>query len=148
MPALGGIKKRVVVDVAVGWWFFGSPVTLSPDGKLVAFLRDSKAMSETKLMVASEDGSGERQLAVRKWPNGFEGAVAWSPDGKAIATAVDNTDVRGKYTSLVEVSVQGGTERSLTSKRWNWIADLVWTPDGRWPQAPGGRVASHTYLFA
>jgi Tol biopolymer transport system component len=83
------------------------------------------------LMIANEDGSGERQLAVRKWPNGFEGSVAWSPDGKAIATAVDNTDTRGKYASLVEVPVQGGTEHPVTSKHWNWIVDLVWAPDGR-----------------
>ena len=132
MPVLGGIKKKLVVDVAVGWWFFGTPVTLSPDGKQVAFLRDSKATSETKLMVANEeDGSAERQLVVRKWPNGFEGAVAWSPDGKAITADVEDTDAHGKYASLIDVSVRGGIERRLTSKRWVWIADLAWAPDGR-----------------
>jgi hypothetical protein len=66
IPVLGGTKKRLIVNA--------DPVTLSPDGKRVAFLRDSKATSETALMVANEDGSGEKQLAVRKWPNGFE---AW-----------------------------------------------------------------------
>ena len=131
MPVLGGTKRRVVVDVAVGWWYFGNPVTLSPDGKRLAFLRDSKAIKETMLMIVNEDGSGERQLAVRKWPNSFEGTVAWSPDGKSIATAVDNTEARVKYASLVEVPVQGGLERPITQKRWAWIADLVWVSDGR-----------------
>ena len=106
-------------------------MTLSPDGKRVAFLRDSKAMNQTALMVANEDGSGEKQLAVRKSPNGFFGVVAWSPNGKTIAVAVDNTEAGVKYRSLVEVPVQGGAERPLTQKRWRWVADLAWVPDGR-----------------
>lgn len=131
IPVLAGIKEKLVSDIAVGWWFFGKPVTLSPDGMRVAFLRDFKTTKETKLMAANEDGSGEKQLAARKWPNSFEGTVAWSPDGKTIAAAVDDTDAQGKYVSLIEVSAQGGTQRRLTSKRWAWIVDLAWAPDGR-----------------
>ena len=131
MPALGGTKKRLVEDVAVGWWYFGNPVALSPDGKSVAFLRDSTAMKVTQLMIANEDGSEEKQLAVRKWPNGFEGAVAWSPDGKVIAAATEDTEAGVKYASLIEVSVQGENERLLTKKRWAWVVDLAWASDGR-----------------
>src|SRR5712664_4807239 len=71
IPVLGGTKKRLIVDVAeVLPLFLGvNTVTLSPDGKRVAFRRASKARNETALMVANEDGSGEKQLAVRKWPN-------------------------------------------------------------------------------
>ncbi len=133
IPALGGTGKRLIVDVADYGYPYDevNPVTLSPDGKQVAFLRDSKATSETALMVANEDGSGEKQLAVRKSPNGFLGMVAWSPNGKTIATAVDNTEAGVRYASLVEVPVQGGAERPLTQQRWLWIADLAWVPDGR-----------------
>lgn len=131
LPVLGGVKKKIIGDIAVGWWFFGNPVTLSPDGKQLAFLRDSGTLNETELIVANEDGSQQRQLAARKWPNSFEGTVAWSPDGSAIATAVDHSDASGKYAGLVEISVHGEGERSLTTKRWEWIADLVWAPDGR-----------------
>jgi WD40 repeat protein len=90
IPVLGGTKKRLIGDVADNP--FGGSVTLSPDGKRVAFSRKSKARNETALMVANEDGSGEKQLDVRKSPNGFFGVVAWSPNGKTIATAVDNTE--------------------------------------------------------
>jgi Tol biopolymer transport system component/tRNA A-37 threonylcarbamoyl transferase component Bud32 len=131
MPVLGGTKKRLIADVAIEWWYFVNPVTLSPDGKRVAFLRDSKAPNETALMVANEDGSEEKQLTVRKSPNGFEGMVAWSPNGKTIAVAVDNAEAGVKYVSLVEVLVQGGAERPLTQKRWLYVADLAWVPDGR-----------------
>jgi Tol biopolymer transport system component len=59
MPVLGGTARRLIADV-------GGRVTLSRDGKRVAFVRHFKATSESALMIANEDGSGERQLAVRK----------------------------------------------------------------------------------
>ena len=90
IPVLGGTKKRLIVDVAM-FFPLANPVTLSPDGKRVAFLRYSKARNETALMVANEDGSGETQLAVRKWPNGFGGSVAWSSNGKTIAVVAFNS---------------------------------------------------------
>jgi Tol biopolymer transport system component len=130
IPVLGGTKKRLIVDVAISV-FSTNPVTLSPDEKRVAFLRDSKERNETALMVANEDGSGEKQLAVRKSPNGFGGPVAWSPNGKTIAVVVFNSEAGVNYTSLVEVPVQGGAVRPLTPKRWTSVWDLAWVPDGR-----------------
>ncbi len=133
IPVLGGTKKRLIVDVAeVLPLFLGvNTVTLSPDGKRVAFRRASKARNETALMVANEDGSGEKQLAVRKWPNGFGGSVAWSSNGKTIAVVAFNSGAGVENASLVEVPVQGGAERPLTPKRWNWVVDLAWVPDGQ-----------------
>jgi len=130
MPVLGGTKKRLIVDVNIGR-YFANPVSLSPDEKRVAFLRDSEARNETALMVANEDGSEEKQLAVRKWPKDFGDSVAWSPNGKTIVVAVDNFEAGVTYASLVEVPVQGGAEHPLTQKRWLSVADLAWVPDGR-----------------
>jgi Tol biopolymer transport system component len=130
IPVLGGTKKRLIVDVAM-FFAIANQVTLSPDEKRVAFLRYSKARNETALMVANEDGSGEKQLAVRKLPNGFGGPVAWSPNGKTIAVVDFNTEAGVEDASLVEVPVQGGAQRPLTPKRWPWVADLAWVPDGR-----------------
>ena len=131
IPALGGTKKRLIVDVAIFSFGVVNTVTLSPDGKRVAFLRASKARNETALMVANEDGSGEKQLAVRKSPIRFGGPVAWSPNGKTIAVVAFNAGADVENASLVEVPVQGGAERPLTPKRWYWVADLAWVPDGR-----------------
>jgi Tol biopolymer transport system component len=128
IPVLGGTKKRLIVNVAMAP-FWVNPVTLSPDEKRVAFLRHSKARNETALMVANKDGSGEKQLAVRKRPYGFGGPVAWSPNGKTIAVVAFNEAV--DYDSLVEVPVQGGAQRPLTPKRWPSVVDLAWVPDGR-----------------
>jgi hypothetical protein len=52
--------------------------------------------------------AGEEALDVRKSPNSFFGVVAWSPNGKTIAVAVDNTEAGVEYRSLVEVPAKAG----------------------------------------
>src|SRR6185436_332136 len=78
VPVLGGVPKRIMAGVT-------SPVTFSPDGKQLAFVRPSS--SESDLLVANVDGTGERRIATRKLPAFFAygGGPAWSPDGQAIA---------------------------------------------------------------
>jgi Tol biopolymer transport system component len=46
-------------------------------------------------------------------------------------TSCSTRGERVEYTSLIEVPVQGGAERTLTQKRWYWVEDLAWVPDGR-----------------
>jgi Tol biopolymer transport system component/class 3 adenylate cyclase len=124
MPVLGGTARKLIFDV-------DSNVTLSPDGKQLAFVRNSEARNESALMLANGDGSDEKQLAVHKWTDGFENVVAWSPNGKTIATAVDNTEAGVQYASLVEFPVQSKVERSLTPRRWSVFWDLAWVSDDR-----------------
>ena len=64
VPTLGGASRKIIEDVT-------SPVTLSPDGTRLAFLRTNFPRGETALVVANADGAGERQVAVRKTPNSF-----------------------------------------------------------------------------
>jgi len=123
IPALGGTAIKLIADV-------DSKVTLSPDGKQLAFVRDSQAKSESALMVANEDGSGERQVALRKLPSQFE-SVSWSPDGKTIASGAVTSEAGLRYASPVEVPAEGGSERSLTPKRWAGVYDLAWLPNGQ-----------------
>ncbi|MCA1556341.1 MAG: DPP IV N-terminal domain-containing protein, partial [Acidobacteria bacterium] len=122
VPLLGGAARKLSDNVS-------NRVTLSPDGKRMAFRR-VRSPGETLIVVANSDGTGERVLAVRKLPNTFSaGGPSWSPDGKSIASGVLNVDEGGNYGTLVEVEVEGGTERRLTPERWSTVGQVSWLPD-------------------
>jgi len=132
MPVLGGTPRKVVEDVS-------SPVGFSPDGKQIAFVRSGLRgvgeQGESALMIANADGTDERKIAVRKGgPNRFGtlffGGVAWSPDGKRIATIARANDAAGRFQNVIEVPIEGGAERVLTSQRWYQIHRLSWLADG------------------
>src|SRR6185436_16652743 len=91
VPVFGGTPTKITE------WLDG-PVTLSPDGKRMAFVRGSfPAEGESALVIANIDGSGERILAKRKRPQAlapiFFTGPSWSPDGELIAAAIG--DVTG-----------------------------------------------------
>jgi Tol biopolymer transport system component/DNA-binding winged helix-turn-helix (wHTH) protein len=124
MPTLGGTLRRIANHV-------DSPVTLSPDGKQLAFIRNSGEKRNSVLIVANEDGTGERQLAERKDPDGFE-VIAWSPVETAIAAVVYKSDTSGiVYRKLIEVRLQDGRERALSSERWSGVWALTWVLRGK-----------------
>jgi eukaryotic-like serine/threonine-protein kinase len=123
IPTLGGTLRRIAPHV-------DSAVAISPDGKQLAFIRDSEEKHNSVLMIMNEDGTGERQLAERKDPFEFE-HVAWSPRGTAIAAIESQQDASGKYyRQLIEFQIQGGSERSISKERWSAVFGLAWTTDG------------------
>jgi Tol biopolymer transport system component len=125
VPALGSASRKLIEQVA-------SPVSLSPDGTRLAFMRDSA--TETALVVANADGTGERPVAVRKLTNGYStGGPSWSPDGKLLASGVTNYDPgEGRAAAtVVEVQVEGGAERPITSHTWPPnVRQVAWLADG------------------
>jgi Tol biopolymer transport system component len=98
---------------------------ISPDEKRLAFPRG--AGEDRGLFIANVDGSGERQLATRKAPDSFNSS-AWSPDGKTIAYGVRSAT--GPSTALAAVSMEGGPERSISSRLGGVVWALRWMPDG------------------
>jgi len=124
MPTLGGPLRRLVSHV-------DSAVALSPDGKQMAFIRNSDEKHNSLLVVTNEDGSDERQVAERKDPEAFEN-VAWSPAGATIAAITVQLDASGtSYRQLIEIPVHGGPARSVSKERWSAVFGLVWTANGR-----------------
>jgi serine/threonine protein kinase/Tol biopolymer transport system component len=115
VPVLGGASRKLVVDV-------DSPVTFSPDGQRLAFVRGFH-WPECDLMVANVDGTGERRLAARKPPAYFRrDGPAWSPDEKSIAV--------GCLHEVVAVQVADGKEETLASKLRGDVGRVAWLADG------------------
>ena len=130
IPVLGGPPRKLLEDIQ-------SPISLSPDGKRLAFLREL-SLKENALIVANLDGSEARQLAKHSAPDFFSTmTTAWSPDGTTIACVYQNT-TGGYYESVVAVSAAEGTEAPITPQRWWQVGQVAWLADGK------GLIASAT----
>ncbi|HEV7681607.1 MAG TPA: protein kinase [Pyrinomonadaceae bacterium] len=125
VPALGGTLVKVLEGI-------DSPVSFSPDGKQLTWLRSSfPSQGESALMIANSDGTGERALALRKSPKAFSpiffGGPSWSPDGKLIATSVGSFDASFR---IFTFAVADGKETDLTpTAPWRFTARVEWLPD-------------------
>jgi eukaryotic-like serine/threonine-protein kinase len=119
VPVLGGTPRRVLDDI-------DSPVTFSPDGKRLAFVRRRRSLGEDSIIVAGVDGAAERTLMTRKGPAfyGINGP-AWSPDGRLIAVAA-GTNEGGRRMNVVTVRAETGEERTLSAQTWFDVNRVAW----------------------
>ena len=122
VPVLGGTARKILERVE-------NPITLSPDNDQFAFTRYYPSTGEFALMVAKTDGSEEKKLATHKADLWFAGKPAWSPNGKVIACPLGSYE-GGYHHSVVTVELDGGVERRFTRKRWDWVSQVEWLPDG------------------
>jgi Tol biopolymer transport system component/DNA-binding winged helix-turn-helix (wHTH) protein len=123
VPVIGGTPKKVLEDL-------DSPISFSPDGKQVAFMRGYPATRESALMIANADGSAERRLAARTFPSFFfPTGPSWSPDGRLIACAARGDDDQGVYATVVGIEVASGAQKPLTSERWIQVGRVAWIKD-------------------
>lgn len=124
IPVLGGTAKKVAEDIE-------SNLTVSPDGRQLAFVRNYPFLREVALIVVNVDGTGERKLAVRKRPERFSfDGPAWSPDGKIIAVAAQSFKPGGAYMHVIGVNAQDGAETPIGPQHWNWVGQVAWMKDG------------------
>lgn len=119
VPILGGLPQLILKDI-------DSNVSVSSDGKKLAFVRRFPNEKETALIISDADGKNEQKLAVRKFGEGFQNA-AFSPDGNFISCAAFS---REKPSEIIIVNTENGEQKSLTDKNLTWIGQTVWLKDG------------------
>jgi Tol biopolymer transport system component len=109
-----GTRTRVLDEPPEG--FHDRSPAWSPDGRLVAFVRDrDMAPASTELWVVRSDGTDARQVA--SLPLGYGGWPVWTPDGESVLVA-------GGAVQRVEVAT--GEVREIA----RYVDALTWTPEG------------------
>ena len=125
VPVLGGNLQQVAHDC-------NSKVTVSPDGKKIAFFRSLPASDVTDLVTVSTQDGEERVLAKTR-----SGEIipqpAWSPDGKIITFNSSSTEPASPgyvdSSPLIAIDTTTGTQRRITDNLP--FVDPAWLPDGR-----------------
>lgn len=121
MPLLGGLPFKVA-DSADGG------LTISPDGKQVAFIRVDRSARRSAIVIVNNDGTNETILN----PIEFESlyySLDWSPDGKSFAAAIKRSDSGHEYWYVTELPIDGGQERPIGERSDFRIIRVQWLPD-------------------
>ena len=119
-PVLGGVPQLIARNV-------DTTVTFSPDGKRIAFMRANDPVGRFQVLIANADGSEERRFTDGP-ASAAPGAVAWSPDGKRIASSVPGS---GDAVSAIQFQdVTSAKVEALVPFNKVQSNELVWLPDG------------------
>jgi Tol biopolymer transport system component/phage shock protein PspC (stress-responsive transcriptional regulator) len=121
-PVLGGTPQLLIKDV-------DSPVTFSPDGQRIAYLREHHDTPFYDLLIAHSDGTPDRAV-LSNMPlasNSYE--PAWSPDGKTIVIPVAQPTPE-TIAGLLAVDVATGKQQTTAVSPLRLYYGGVWLPDG------------------
>ena len=125
VPTLGGTPRKILSDIA-------SPISFSPDGSQFAFIRETPSEGLSSIVIANtSDGSIARTLISSKIGDRWFGnrGVAWSQDGKVIATPVIVID-QGGYREGIGMVDMSGTLTMLVPKVTGQVGRLAWLNNG------------------
>jgi serine/threonine protein kinase len=131
VPTDGSGKAEIVPGSTIPQGFVSSPAfSVSPDGKLLAYhvavLNMETQSADPKVALLETDFKAQpRLLAVNPRING--GALAFTPDGKAVAYPVRENGVDNVWVQPLD----GSPGRKITNFNADQINDIHWSPDGK-----------------
>jgi Tol biopolymer transport system component len=144
VPTLGGTPTKISGNIDK-YFYISTPAMVSPDGKKIAFYRDSEdeiIEDISSMHVANADGTDEQTLIKYSNPPkhlldsipGPHGhiieSLAWSPDGKTIAYGVSTDKEDGLHIKLLGINVSDSSQQQLSDADWLQINGMAWLPDG------------------
>ncbi len=120
-PVLGGAPQVLIKDV-------DSPVTFSPDGQRLAYLRARHDSALWDLLVANADGSPDRALFTGVPILSDSHTPAWSPDGKVIVIPLTQPTA-DTFTGLLVVDAATGKRETRPVPDAPLFLHPAWMPD-------------------
>lgn len=123
VPAFGGMSEKILSDIQV-------PVTFSPDGREIAFVRELSNPRGSAMVIATVNAPIIENVLVER-PNGLEfslSGASWSPDGTKIAIGGKH-DGETNFVILIVDKASGSVAR-FGDGMWNHVRRVQWTPDG------------------
>jgi Tol biopolymer transport system component/DNA-binding winged helix-turn-helix (wHTH) protein len=140
VPAIGGVSQKLLTNVS-------GPITLSPDGKRLAFVRPEVEHGICNLIITNADGTGEYTLNSRNMGGWVvDGGPSWSPDGRTIAYGTGEGHPRREVieSTVLAIDAESGTAREITTQKWYAVSSVCWLRDGSGLllvgiEQPGGR---------
>jgi serine/threonine protein kinase/Tol biopolymer transport system component len=117
IAALGGPATPLATDARMG------SVTVSPDGKQVAYIAETKTKSQ--IVAVDAEGGNRRILANRPLALQFW-FIEWSPVTQTLAAvAIGKHDM-----GLMTIEISSGAVRELSVSGWGAVGQPAWSPDG------------------
>jgi eukaryotic-like serine/threonine-protein kinase len=121
----------------------GESATVSPDGKMIAFLGEEGSGTNARAVWLVVPSSGGAPLYTLNADPRRGDRLRFTPDGKSLAYAVDQHGI----SNIWAIPLAGGPPKQLTDFKSDGIFDFAWSRDGKSMALSRGQVSRDVVLL-